>query len=169
MSSENEYDSEYVPEPEPNVHINVKPMRLRDRTLYIKPGMWAVKPSYYGCQHCHNTFAELKADATLKDDETGHSTPYHGHFNYDGDDCRCRPARSNERRQAPLPEDYILKLRPLDNNGNYARNIPSITVSTFPTKVLNAIEPIIMGYSETTSYIIDSDLESDSDDDRDNN
>ena len=59
MSSENEYDSEYESEPEPNVHINVKPMRLRNGTLYIKSNMWAVKPSYYGCQHCHNTFAEL--------------------------------------------------------------------------------------------------------------
>jgi len=156
--------SEGVCEPEPNVHINVKQMRFRNGILYIEPDMWAVKPSYSGCQHCHNIFAELKANATLKDDETGHSIPYHGHFNYDGDDCRCRPARSNERRRAPLPEDYILKLRPLDNNGNYAKNIQSITIGSFPTKVLKAIEPIIMGYSETTSYIVDSDLESDSDD-----
>lgn len=164
MSSEDEYESE----PEPNVHISVKPMRLRDGTLHIKSNMWAVKPSYYGCQHCHNTFAELKADATLKDDETGHSIPYHGHFNYDGDDCRCRPARPNERRRAPLPEDYILRLRPLDNNGNYARNIPNITIGSFPIKVIKAIEPIIMGYSETTSYIVDSDFESDSDDESEN-
>ena len=149
------------------MHISVKPMRLRNGTLHIKSNMWAVKPSYYGCQHCHNTFAELKADATLKDDETGHSIPYHGHFNYDGDDCRCRPA-VNERRRAPLPEDYILRLRPLDNNGNYARNIPNITIGSFPIKVIKAIEPIIMGYSDTTSYIVDSDLESDSDDEGEN-
>ena len=168
MSSENEYDSEYESEPEPNVHINVKPMRLRNGTLHIKSNMWAIKPSYYGCQHCHNTFAELKADAALKDDETGHSIPYHGHFNYNGDDCRCRPARSNERRRAPLPEDYILRLRPLDNNGNYASNIPSITIGSFPIKVIKAIEPIIMGYSDTTSYIVDSDFESDSDDEGEN-
>jgi hypothetical protein len=161
MSSEDDYESE--PEPEPNVHINVKPMRFRDGTLYINSGMWAVNPSYYGCQHCHNTFAELKADATLKDNATGRITPYHGHFNYDGDDCRCRPARPNENRSAPQSDDYILKMRPLDNNGNYARNIPNITIGSFPIKVIKAIEPIIMGYSETTSYIVDSDFESDSD------
>ena len=59
-------------------------------------------------------------------------------------------------------------MRPLDNNGNYARNIPNITIGSFPIKVIKAIEPIIMGYSETTSYIVDSDFESDSDDEGEN-